>query len=183
MRILMTGSRGWEDTDAIRKAILIAVEYIKSKRSEKGDFTPVEFSDITLIHGTAAGADVLAGEVAKDLGMMIEEHPADWQKHNDDCPDVKPPYKSCWQGKERCSRAGHRRNQEMIDSGADVILAFILNESPGATGCLKLAHKVHMPSIVSRETTFDDEELEPVKTLLTSLPGFDSHGKKINTLW
>lgn len=177
MRILITGSRDWIDEEAIRQSMSIAVKYLNSKRTGKGLPEISDMSDITLIHGTAKGADVLAGEVAKDLGMLIEEHPADWAKHNNDCPDVKPPYPSCWQGKERCSRAGHRRNQEMIDSGADVILAFILDESPGATGCLNSARKGHMPSIVTKENSGSPQ------VMIASLPGFDRDGVKLDTLF
>lgn len=60
--------------------------------------------DCTIVHGGARGADQLAGEVARSLGLTEEPHFADWQ------------------GKGR--RAGHIRNREMLDSGVHEVWAF-----------------------------------------------------------
>lgn len=61
MRILITGSRYWSDYDAVKNAIM--------EFASDGD---------TIIHGCAPGADTIAGQVAKELGLYVEEHPADW---------------------------------------------------------------------------------------------------------
>jgi hypothetical protein len=37
------------------------------------------------------------------------------------------------------------RNQHMVSLGADLCLAFIANNSPGATGCMKMAHRAGIP--------------------------------------
>lgn len=64
---------------------------------------------ITLVHGNAPGADRLAASRAAVLGWTIEAHPADWSTY----------------GKS----AGPIRNQQMADSGADLLVAF-----PGGRG-------------------------------------------------
>lgn len=62
-----------------------------------------------------------AAEVLRGAGwdILIEEHLADWDEHG--------------------LAAGIVRNQLMVDLGADIMLAFIRNNSPGATHCLKAA--------------------------------------------
>ena len=65
--------------------------------------------DAVIIHGAAPGADATAGHVAGMLGFDVEAHPANWKKHG--------------------RVAGPIRNQEMLDSGADLVIAF-----PGGRG-------------------------------------------------
>lgn len=60
--------------------------------------------DVTLVHGGAKGADFLAGEIARSWGWRVEVHPARWDEHG--------------------RGAGPIRNQEMVDAGADVCVAF-----------------------------------------------------------
>lgn len=68
MRILITGSRDWEDVAAIRDAIRAAV----------GDHPR---DDVVVVHGAARGADTIAGKVAQHSGLVEERHPADWSKN------------------------------------------------------------------------------------------------------
>jgi hypothetical protein len=68
-----------------------------------------EHPDAVVIHGAAPGADSWAGYVAGTLGLTVEVHPANWAKHG--------------------RAAGPIRNQEMLDSGADLVIAF-----PGGRG-------------------------------------------------
>lgn len=126
MRVLVTGSRTWDD----RAAIAVA-------------FNLIEDDDVTLVHGTAKGADTLAESVARSRGWKIERHPAQWNTHTDRCPD--------WHLElERCRMAGHRRNAEMVDSGADVCFAFIKDGSPGATACALLADNAGIKTMIWR---------------------------------
>jgi hypothetical protein len=87
MRVLVCGSRDWSDKDAIKKEL----ESIKN---------------ITvLIHGACRGADVLAGEAAKELNIPIKEFIANWNMYG--------------------LSAGPKRNQQMLDEGKpDYVLAF-----------------------------------------------------------
>ena len=63
-RVLFCGGREWNDPIPVR-SILAALE-------NKG---------VTLIHGAARGADRLAGALAKEYRIPVEEFPADWRGH------------------------------------------------------------------------------------------------------
>ena len=78
-------------------------------------------SDIAVIHGGAKGADRIAGRLAYEWGMNVEVYPADWDKHG--------------------RAAGVIRNQQMVDLGADICLAFPLGESRGTRHCMRIAEK------------------------------------------
>lgn len=58
----------------------------------------------TLVHGGARGVDSVAAQTATYLGNAIETHQANWGKH----------------GKS----AGGIRNQEMVDTGLDIVVQF-----------------------------------------------------------
>lgn len=63
-RVLVTGSRDWENRDAIRQAFL------------GYDSVPEE---TLLVSGACpTGADAIAEEIAAELGWSIERHPANW---------------------------------------------------------------------------------------------------------
>jgi hypothetical protein len=88
---------------------------------------------VVVVHGGARGADYIAGVYAKRLGFDVEVHEADWVTFG--------------------KRAGYLRNADMVDAGADVCLAFIRNESAGATMCADLAQKAGIPTHVWREAS------------------------------
>jgi hypothetical protein len=110
-RILVTGSRYWTDEDFIANVLLYDIE--------------VQFSQATLVHGAARGADTIAGRIWKSWGSEVEPHPADWRRHG--------------------RAAGLLRNAAMVALGADLCLAFIRDDSPGATGCALMAEKAGIP--------------------------------------
>lgn len=72
----------------------------------------------TLVQGGAAGADAIAARYWQNFGP-VETHRADWDRHG--------------------KAAGPIRNQHMVSLGADLCLAFIKNNSRGATHCADLA--------------------------------------------
>lgn len=78
--------------------------------------------NVVIVHGAARGADAMAARYAEMWGIRTEVHPADWKG-----------------GYGRA--AGFRRNAEMVKLGADVCLAFIRNDSRGATHCADLAEQ------------------------------------------
>jgi hypothetical protein len=81
----------------------------------------IRWEDCTLIHGNARGADIMAAEIAEILNMNIETHPARWDIYG--------------------RAAGPIRNQEMVDSGAGICLAFLMPGSVGTSDCVKRAKK------------------------------------------
>lgn len=79
-------------------------------------------SNPVIVHGDCSGADRLAKEAAKDLRLKHAPFPADWSLGR---------------------KAGPMRNQEMIDAGADLVIAF-----PGGSGtrdCVRRAKKAGIP--------------------------------------
>lgn len=124
-RLLVTGSRHWVDHEAIRVALADA-------REQLGD-------DTILIHGDARGADRIAAHIWHCEWMLAaEDYPADW---TGPCAPTCPSQHRKWNSRNQnyCPRAGHRRNAEMVELGADLCLAFILDRSAGATQCARLA--------------------------------------------
>lgn len=141
MRILVTGSRTWDDSQVIRDALLKAA-------------TDVEhMSDVLVVHGDAPGADQLAAQIAERLGMMTEAHPANWDSCGPDCNEKHWRYRY---GKPYCPRSGFIRNDTMVKLGADVCLAFNRNRSTGTDMCAKLATKAGIPV---EHYMFDDNRL------------------------
>jgi YspA, cpYpsA-related SLOG family len=88
----------------------------------------VRWDEVTVVHGDCpSGADFFAGDFARCAGMTEERHPADWDKHG--------------------KAAGPIRNQEMVNAGADVCLAFF---QPGAANrgtrdCASRAERAGIP--------------------------------------
>jgi YspA, cpYpsA-related SLOG family len=120
VRILVTGSRDWDDWRTISLALI--------------DWADAR-SPVTIVQGCAKGADYLAAQAARKLLWGVEDHPADWDKHG--------------------VSAGIIRNLEMVKAGADVCLAFIRNNSRGATHCADAAERAGIPTF--RYLYRDDE--------------------------
>jgi hypothetical protein len=122
-RILVTGSRTWDDIEAVAAAIDTAVD-------ESGA------SEVVVVHGACPrGADQMAAEYVEETSgwygdflarqVTEERHPADWERLG--------------------KRAGFARNAEMVNLGADICLAFIRDGSRGATHTADLAEKAGIP--------------------------------------
>lgn len=82
-----------------------------------------------LISGACpTGADYIAEVWAKDNNIEVERFPANWKLHG--------------------KRAAYIRNQEMVNSGVIICLAFPLGESRGTNMTIMLAEKAGIPTIV-----------------------------------
>jgi hypothetical protein len=118
MRILITGSRDWTDTG-----------YLWTRLHRVMEDNPDE-QEFTYVHGGARGADMLVEKWVEfiqpwaehvDRVITTEVHPAEWRTYG--------------------KRAGFVRNREMVEAGADLCLAFIKDESKGATMTANMAEK------------------------------------------
>lgn len=89
---------------------------------------------VTVIHGGARGADTIAASIARRWGAEVEEHRAHWRTAGVYNPG-----------------AGLARNQEMVNLGADICLAFIKNNSKGATHCATMAQEAGIVTLIFRE--------------------------------
>jgi hypothetical protein len=120
MRVLLTGSRTWEDWEALETAL---------------DDIAWAHDETVVVHGACPrGADAMAAVWCKERAgwldkagrILIEEpHPADWKRYG--------------------RRAGFVRNVQMVGLGADVCLAFIRDGSRGASMTADLAEKAGIP--------------------------------------
>lgn len=89
----------------------------------------------TAIHGGTPGLDTMAGEMALDRGLTVEEYAADWQRFG--------------------PAAGPRRNVEMVTkSRPDVAFAFPLGVSRGTQHCVYVLLAARVP--MATYTTWRD---------------------------
>lgn len=122
MRVLVTASRDWSDELIIHSALGSAYKEWMLHHLDDPEFVVVQ--------GGARGGDTIADQWAQEKGRIdprirSEIHRADWDRYG--------------------RSAGHKRNQEMIDTGIDLVLAFPLGRSPGTRGCMRIAKKAGIP--------------------------------------
>ena len=85
--------------------------------------------NITIVSGTARGADRLGERYAAEHGLKIERYPAEWEKYH--------------QG------AGPIRNEKMVQ-GADAVIVFWDSESTGTKNIIECARKENIPYKIVR---------------------------------
>ena len=139
-RVIVTGSRTWPDEGAVWLAL------------NRVAWHDVPMSSVlTVIHGACpTGADAAAAAwcrlirksgndpvIGRDLRLREEPHPADWKLPG--------------------RRGGPIRNQEMVDAGADLVLAFVMpctlkgcagkpeHLTHGTQDCITRAEKAPIP--------------------------------------
>lgn len=91
--------------------------------------------DAILVHGAASGADSQCAEWWDMQGRVCEPHPADWTAPcRPTCKDghrrTRP------DGSDYCPAEGPYRNQRMVDSGLDLLIAF-----PGGRGTADMVRR------------------------------------------
>jgi hypothetical protein len=136
LRVLVTGSRAWTDSQALGDALLDCWH----------DAVQLGADGITVVHGAADGADSLADLWAvghRGLGVLREPTPADWPLCAAEC---RPEHRRLRRdGSEYCPTAGHRRNQLMVDRGAAVCVGFWRAPGTGTLDCLRRAERAGIP--------------------------------------
>lgn len=90
------------------------------------------FPRLLVVEGEAPGADRLSRQAAERLGIPVEPHPANWARYG--------------------KAAGPIRNQEQLDSGVDLVLAFHANvaKSRGTKDMVARARRAGIPVEVIR---------------------------------
>lgn len=115
IRILVTGSREWDDWVLLGQELSRAVK----------ELCPDDESHrVKIVHGNARGADWLAEQWAKAHDIKTEVH--------------------LYPG-ELGLRGGPVRNQEIVNAGADLCLAFPTAKSRGTWDCIKRANRAGIP--------------------------------------
>jgi len=120
MRVLVTGSRQVTH----QATVYDELNEVWQKWEDERVAEPPE--PFTIIHGSAPGADTLANQWAWDMrqeGVVVEVHPANWAKG---------------------SYAGHQRNHEMVNLGADLVIAFFQTgaTNAGTRNCYDVAKRL-----------------------------------------
>jgi len=145
--VLVTGSRTFSDVLAIHAAL------------DEAWYDAIQdgWSGIEVIEGQASGADAIAAAWARqhhEHGVGHQPMPADWAACAADCPDG---HRREAHGTTYCPTAGHRRNQQMVNAGPLLTLAFLApctsprctkprpHDSHGATNCAQLARAAGIP--------------------------------------
>lgn len=105
MKVLITGARDFPSRSLVRAEL---------------ECLPLQ--GLVIVHGGAAGVDAFAAQWAKEQGVAVERHDAEWRRYGP-------------------ALAGHIRNQKMVDLGADLCLAFfrIGGTNRGTTNCATIA--------------------------------------------
>lgn len=117
LRILVTGSRGWTD----REAVYLALTDGLARFATIG--LPV------LIHGAARGADTLADGI--------------WQDFLADGLDLAEPERY----RARDFPSPRARNQHMVNLGATICYAFAQSWASGTGMCARMARRAGIPVI------------------------------------
>src|SRR3954471_22010862 len=108
-RILVTGSRHWENRTLVRN-VLSATRWAYCT------------SGMVVVHGACpTGADHIADEWAIENGITVERFPADWTRLG--------------------RAAGPIRNETMVQTHPDLVLAFLTPDSRGTADCVRRADR------------------------------------------
>lgn len=113
MRLIIAGSRGFSDYEMLRRTV--------------GDFMlslNKHNEPVTILSGTAKGADKLGERYAKENGHALEQYPADWNSFG--------------------KAAGYLRNKQMAQAATHCIV-FWDGVSKGAHHMWQIANEKQLP--------------------------------------
>lgn len=92
-----------------------------------------------LVHGGAKGVDSMAGQAAKELGLLTKEYPAKWYEYG--------------------RKAGILRNLQMVNDNKDTILYIAFPGGNGTEHCFQYAKKQKINSVKIKKWDFKEEEV------------------------
>ena len=122
-RVLITGSRAWDDTPALYREL--------NKRL-------IEHGRISVVHGDCpTGADLFAKQWAQEQIMAGMRQGEAWVRHE--------AYPALWDEFDKA--AGPIRNKYMTQLEADECLAFPTAASRGTVSCMDLAWAAGIPVV------------------------------------
>ena len=103
--------------------------------------------DAVMVNGMAPGADALCAQVWRGWGRTVDPFPADWGGPcRDSCePGHRKPRRG---GGSYCPAAGHYRNQAMVDSGIEELVAL-----PGGNGTADMTARSVAAGVKVRQAT------------------------------
>lgn len=151
-RVLITGSREFTDNTLMRRALSEARQRAQGRH-------------MTIVHGGARGADSIAAELARiSKNADSEPWPALWRRAPEDLfpdnvgpaghsnPNLPPYYRDEALYQDEHARwsadydraAGFARNEAMLESGIDEVLAFLQHGAAnrGTKGAIRAAERL-----------------------------------------
>jgi len=111
-RVIIAGGRTFADYDLVKTQCLALL-----KERMNAD-------NVIIVSGCASGADALGERFAREHNLVVELHPADWERHG--------------------RSAGPIRNAEMADV-ADALIAFWDGKSRGTKSMIEIARRKGIP--------------------------------------
>ena len=118
MRVLVCGGRDHSNYQQVRDELEKLLHEFDVCYNDD-DYKMPDPTKITVIHGGAKGADMHADDWAVCNWLVPEVYKADWDTHG--------------------KAAGPIRNQQMLDTGIDLVLAFPTKNSRGTWHMVKIA--------------------------------------------
>jgi hypothetical protein len=129
VRIGFTGGRNYNNRQRVEHVFAKLVDHYGT--------------DFVVVHGNAAGLDRLVNEISLDFGVQSKEaFPAQWSDLCDPTFCSPNHRRRRRDGSTYCPAAGPRRNQEMVDSGLGLVVAF-----DGGTGTADMMRRSHRVGI------------------------------------
>lgn len=130
MRIIIAGSRTFNDYNLLKKRCIEIIDDLY----RYGHITEyMGFLDITVVSGTARGADQMGERFAKETQLEVVRMPANWDRD----------------GKS----AGYKRNEQMAKYAKEdygVLIAFWDGQSKGTKHMIDLAKKYELEVFIEK---------------------------------
>ncbi len=125
MRVLFSGNRKFSDD----KIVISMLERLAARAGSA--------AQVTVVHGGSGNLDWMVDVLARHMGMRVEIHRANWQKHG--------------------KAAGPIRNRAMVELGADLLVAYPLPGGRGTQDCIERGVRAGIPTLVYNASTSEYE--------------------------